>query len=284
MLVTEGANVNRARWKAGVHAFGLAALTMLALGTSGRAWADQELIKQGEETFKINLGGIFNQNNTTFRLDGSSGQSREIDLENAGLDKHPSSFLGEATWRFAAKHRIGIQTFAIERSASKTTTQDVQLGDNVVPAGTTLSAESKTQFFIVNYQYSFIKNDRLEFSGLAGLYGANFKFNFNATSPAINVDKSTTAPLPVLGARLDYFLNPRWTASLFGEAMKANIGDVDGRVYYAGVSTDYMVTRNFGLGLGYSLADLQVDVNKGDFHGRIGWRMNSFIGYGQLRF
>jgi hypothetical protein len=136
----------------------------------------------------------------------------------------------------------------------------------------------------VNYQYSFIKNDHPELAGLVGMYGARFKFNFNATSPVTNVDKRTDVPLPVLGARLDYFLTPRWTASLFGEAMKMKIGDVDGRVYYAGVSTDYMLTRHFGLGVGYSLADLQVDLDKADFHGQIGWRMNSLLGYAQLRF
>ena len=121
-------------------------------------------------------------------------------------------------------------------------------------------------------------------AGLVGLYGARFEFNFNATSPMINVNRSTDAPLPVLGASLDYFVNPRWTVSLFGEGLKMKSGDVDGRLYYAGISTDYMLTRHFGVGIGYSLADLQVDMDKGDFHGRIGWRMNSLFGYGQARF
>ncbi len=43
-----------------MHAISRAGLIMLALSTSGRAWADQDLIKQGEETLKINLGGIIN--------------------------------------------------------------------------------------------------------------------------------------------------------------------------------------------------------------------------------
>ena len=271
-------------WKDKMHAISRAGLIMLALKTSGGAWADQDLIKQGGETFKINLGGIINQNNTSLRLDSSSGQSREVDLEDAGLKEDSSGFLGWATWRFAANHRIGIQTFSIQRSGTKTTTESIQLGDTVVPAGTTLSAESKAQFLIANYQYSFIKNDNLEFCGLVGVYGTRFKFNFNATSPVINVNKSTDVPLPLLGASLDYFVNPRWTVSLFGEVMKMKIGDVDGRLYYVGVSTDYMLTRHFGLGIGYALTDLQADVTKGDFQGQMGWRTNSLFGYAQARF
>lgn len=265
-------------------AIDLAVVLLLAFGASDGAWADPQTIKQGEERFKINLGGIVNQNDTNLRIDGSSGQSREINLEDEGLEEDSVGLLGEVTWRFAAKHRIGLQVFAIARSGSKTTTEDLQLGDEVIPAGTLLSAESKTQFLIVNYQYSFIKNDRLELAGLVGFYGARFKFNFDANSPETHVDKSTDVPLPVLGARLDYFVTPRWTASLFAEGMKLKVGDVDGPMFYAGVSTEYMLTRHFGLGIGYSLANLELDVEKDDFRGSIDWRMNSLLGYAQLRF
>ena len=263
---------------------GAACLLVIALEVSGSVSAQTDVIRSGEETFKINLGGIINTTDTSLRLDGAAGRSAEVDLENAGLEDNFTSLLGAATWRFASKHRIGAQVFAIRRSASKTINQTIQLGDNVIPAGTTVSTESKSQFFTANYQYSFIKNSHLELAGLVGFYGARFKFKFDATSPATHVDAHTTAPLPVLGASLDYFVTPRWTVSVFGEGLKMKIGDVDGRVYYTGVSTDYMLTRHFGVGIGYSLADLQVDVDKGDFHGRVGWRMNSLFGYAQARF
>ena len=105
--------MNNTNSKDKIHAISGAGLTMLALGTSGGAWGDQDLIKQGEENFKVNLGGIINQNNTSLRLDSSSGQSREFNLEDAGLKEDSSGFLGWLTWRFAANHRIGVQTFAI---------------------------------------------------------------------------------------------------------------------------------------------------------------------------
>jgi hypothetical protein len=263
----------------------ISAMCLLALGwgLNASAKAEEDIIRSGEETFKINLGGIINNSNSSLRLDGSAGRSAEVDLENvAGLEDNFSSLLGAATWRFASKHRIGAEVFAIRRSASKTVNQTIQLGDTVIPAGTTVSAESKSQFFVTNYQYSFIKNSNLELAGLVGFYGARFKFNFDA--PATHVDAHTTAPLPVLGASLAYFVSPRWTVSVFGEGLKMKIGDVEGRVYYAGVSTDYMITRHFGLGIGYSLADLKVDVDKGDFRGQVNWRMTSLFGYAQARF
>jgi hypothetical protein len=55
-------------------------------------------------------------------------------------------------------------------------------------------------------------------------------------------------------------------------------------VVNAGISTDYMLTRNFGLGLGYNITDLELDVEKSDFAGRIRWRTDGLFAYGQLRF
>ena len=66
--------------------------------------------------------------------------------------------------------------------------------------------------------------------------------------------------------------------------LKVKINDVDGRTYNVGVSTDYMLTRNFGIGVGYSFVDLSVDVTKSGFTGHLGWKMNSVLGYAQMRF
>jgi hypothetical protein len=267
-----------------MHTITHAGLIMLAVGASAGAWADQGLIKQGEERFKINLGGTLTQNDSSLRLDGSNGQGREVDLEDAGLSDDSTGLFASATWRFASKHRIGLQTFSIRRDGSATTAETIGLGDQSVPAGTSLSADSEARFLIANYQYSFIKNDSLELAGMIGVYAARYKFKFDASSPVIDVDRNTDVPLPVIGASLDYYLNPRWTVSIFGEAMKIEIGDVDGRLYYGGISTDYMFTRHFGLGIGYSLSDMQTDVTKGNFEGQINWRITSLFGYAQFRF
>ncbi len=101
-----------------MHTIRRAGLIVLVLGTGGAAWANEEPIRHGEETFKINLGGILTRNDTTLRLDSSTGQSRAVDLEDAGLSEDSTGFLGSVTWRFASKHRIGIQTFSIQRSGT----------------------------------------------------------------------------------------------------------------------------------------------------------------------
>jgi hypothetical protein len=258
------------------------ALALLA--ACGPLQAADDWIKPGTETVKLNLGGIINRNNTTLRVDGQT-RGTEFDLEDvAGLDREASSLYAAATWRFAANHRVGVQFFETQRIATKTIDRTLVIEDNVFPINTTLSSEHDTSFFIVNYQYSFVRNETLEFAGLLGLYGARDRYRFSATTPMVDVSSSTTAPLPVLGLGLDWFVTPRWTVSVYGEGLQVKIGAVNGGMYYTGISTDYVLTRNFGLGLGYNVTGVNVDATEGDFSGKLGWRQSSFFGYAQLRY
>lgn len=262
-----------------------ALLAVLAWGSPTYAQEEEGFIAPGTETFKIGLGGVFNEADTTLRLDSSSGRSGEVDLEDvAGLERNMSSVFLLANWRFAPNHRIGLQAFQVKRDATKTTSRDIQLRDSVIPAGTQLELETESRFVVVNYQYSFIHNDRLELAGIGGLYGARFKFSFNASSPPTDIDASTNAPLPMLGLSMDWFITPRWTVSALAEGLAVKVGDIEGRTYNVVLATDYMLTRHIGVGLGVGWVDLSLDVSKNEFKGHVDWGMKSFFAYLQGRF
>ena len=88
----------------------------------------------------------------------------------------------------------------------------------------------------------------------------------------------------MFGISLDTFITPRWTVSTFFEGLLLKVGDVKGSISYLGMSTDYMLTRHFGVGLGISAVKLGVDATKNDFTGSFDWRSQSFFGYVQARF
>ena len=253
--------------------------------TAGHA-AAADLIRGGQETFKINFGGILNQSDSSVRVDGPNGRGVEVDLEGiAGLQRDVSSTLLSGTWRFSPNHRIGLQSFSVRRTAQKAIDQTLVIDDKTYPIGTNLSTEVKTQFLIGNYQYSFIRDDRVELAGMAGLYTARFRFRFNSTNPPTEVETKATAPLPVVGLSLDTFVTPRWTISAFAEGLYLKVDNVTGRVGYIGLSTDYMLARNFGVGLGFTSVATGADVeDSSGFRGAFEWRSKSAFAYVQLRF
>jgi hypothetical protein len=256
----------------------------------GQDFSGGNLIKPGQETFSFTLGGISNQFDTRSTLNGSTTRGTDINLERNGLPKDVSSFEATGTWRFASRHRIDADYFTTSRSGDRSYDTTVTIGDNTYPLGATVSAEVKNQFFFLDYRYSFMKTDDLELAGLFGFYGSHFEFNFNATAHGSgntvskSTSESTTVPLPVIGLTADWYIGPRWRVSGLLAGLKANIADVDGHVFLGGVSTDYMIFRNVGVGVRYLHSDLKVDITKSNFNGSIGWKMNSVSLYARLMF
>jgi hypothetical protein len=241
-------------------------------------------IRSGEERFKFNLGGVLARSDTSLRLDGQT-RGREFDLEDTlGLDKDRNTLDLEATWRFAARHRIGVRGFQLKRDAERTINETLQIEDRSFPINTTLRAESTTTFLLADYRYSFLKSERMELAGSLGVLGGRYEFRFQGSGSQTDVNKKITVPVPVIGARLDYFITPRWTASVFGQGIAFNIGDVDARAYYAGVSTEYMITRHIGVGAAYNLMGINLELEKSNFRGEIDLRTNNLTGFIQARF
>jgi hypothetical protein len=249
------------------------------------ASAADGLIRGGTETFKLNLGTILNQHDTTLRVDGQNGRGVSFGMEDiTGLQRDRWSTLASATWRFAPNHRVGFQSFSTRRHAERVIDRELVIDDQVIPVGTRLETTAKTTFLIANYQYSLVRDERVELSAMGGIYGARFRFTFDSTNPPRDIDQKATAPLPMLGIGLDTFITPRWTISTFFEGFKLKVGDVDGSLGYFGLSTDYMVTRHLGLGLGVNAASMKVEVTDGGFSGGLRYRTSSYFAYGQVRY
>lgn len=258
---------------------------LLLLPAPWFAFADEGPIRGGSEKFKLNFGTILNQNDTSLLIQGPQGRGVEFGLESAtGLAKDRWSTLASGTWRFAPNHRVGFQSFATRRSNSKVIDRELVIKDEVIPVGTQLQTTAKTDFLIANYQYSLLRDDRVELSAMAGIYGARFRFQFDSTNPPRNIDAKTTAPLPMFGISLDTFITPRWTVSTFFEGLVLKVGDVKGKIGYVGMSTDYMLTRHFGLGVGFNAVSIGADVTQDDYRGSFDWRSQSAFAYGQVRF
>ncbi len=269
-----------------------ALLIATACGAKAQDFLSQSFIKQGDETFTLNLGGILNQFGTSVRLDGPGLDGSNINLENSGLKKSLSSFDASGTWRFLSRNRIDALYFSASRSNSRMIDRDLTIDGVVVPINSTLTTQAKDQFFFVDYRFSFVKTDAVEVAGLLGLYGSQYKFRFSATHPldsggeasVLNATASTTVPMPLIGATLDWYINPQWKIAGSLSGIKAHIGSVDGSAFVGAVSTEYMLVRNFGIGAAYLHTDLNADVTKNSFNGNLNWKMNSVSLYGQFKF
>lgn len=243
----------------------------------------------GNETLRLAVGGILTRFDSNVRLDGESGNGTTIDLERDGLDKETRNLVLSATWRPAARHRISATYFGSERSGSRILETDVEIGDDVVPAGASLETVAKERYLFADYAYSFVKTPDVEIAGVLGLYASRFSFDLAATTKGAEPktfanSSSTTVPLPLIGASIDWYATPRlqFNASLTG--LKAKIGDIDGSVWLLNLGAEYMVVKNFGIGVGYMHTGVDVAVTKPRFNGAIKWDSNNLLLYALARF
>jgi len=263
------------------------ALAATSILLSQSALAD-DFIKGGSETFDLNLGGIVGQFDTSVRLDGAGSKGTQINLEGNGLTKNLSSIEASGTWRITDRNRVDFLYFGTKRSASHTSDHNITVDGNVIPAGSTVSAEAKADYLLFDYRYSFYKSDAWEFAGVLGFYGGNFDFTVAGPGAVVgtqvNVNQSTTVPLPLIGLSADWYIQPRWKVSSSLTGMQANIGNVDGKITVFGLSTDYMFTRNLGMGVEYLYTGINVGVSESGFNGNINFTNNAFLLYAHMMF
>ena len=88
----------------------------------------------------------------------------------------------------------------------------------------------------------------------------------------------------MIGASVDWYISPRWKVAGYIEDMDARIRNIDGHAIVAMASTDYMLTRNLGIGVRYMYSNVSADVEKTNFNGAFEWQMNSVSLYAKLVF
>ena len=269
---------------------GLAGLGMAMAAQAAHAEVDPSYGGQGTDKFTLSAGWAFTNLGGSLSLNGTTASGTDIGFNPDGKGASTNSFQASANWRVANRHRVSLLWYQTKRDTSYTTQNDIQIGNEFIPAGANASVDLTNNYFFGTYRYSFIKKDNLELAGLLGLYGSNLKFNFAASAypgnPTRNfaTSESTSLPLPVIGGSFDWYISPRWTAGTSLSGLKAKIGDIDGSIWVLTASTDYMVFHNFGIGLAYLHTDIDVDVTKSSYNGNIGINTNSFLIYGVVKF
>jgi hypothetical protein len=246
--------------------------------TTGKAG---EWINPGEERFYF-VGGVFLPAiDTTVRVDNKNtgGNGDEINLEDdLGFDDSQTTFYGNAYWRFFPRHRIGAGYFRFKDDTTATAQSQLEIGDEIFPVGASLSTEFKFEIFPIHYSYSFIKREKMEFSGTVGLhwYRIDFMVGGSASLGGPGADAQVTAeanaPLPLLGLSFQYNFTPKWTASIQGEGFALSYGDFDGNLVNLAARTEYWFFNHFGAGLALNWFRLDVEVDSSDWRGELEYK------------
>ena len=246
----------------------------------------------GQDKWKFELGGYFPAVDTQLKLDGGE-VGDNLDLEGLGLSSDESVWRLGGYWRFAKKHRMGFGYYKLSRDGSAGLSEEITIGDIIIPFEANVATELDMGFFSIDYLYSFYQGEKWEISGGLGAYWVDLEFSIGAS---LNIDgtpigggpvyESTdfSGPLPYLALSFEYYITPKWLATVKGGYFALSVGDVDGKLANLGAKLEYQFTQRFGLGLGYDGFRIDVDIEDGTLHSNLEYKYHGVQLYGVLRF
>ena len=82
----------------------------------------------------------------------------------------------------------------------------------------------------------------------------------------------------------DWYISPRWKAFGTLAGMAVEINGIEGNAGYFTLGTEYMITRNWGLGATWQYTKIGANANKSGFNGEFNWNANSALLYATAKF
>ncbi len=233
----------------------------------------------------VDLGVFFPDRTLRIHVNGTAlGANRDVDFEKRlRLKRNDETFALNLGWRFSEKWSLFTQYFDSSIGSRVVLMEDVEWKDSVFAAGTSVAGAQGFTLVRVFVGRAFDTSARHDFGVGAGIHwleiDAFIEGNVILAGGGVSFHReavSATGPLPNFGVWYQYSLSPRWALRSRLDWLEASVGDYDGIIINALFGLNYQTSDHFGIGLDYSLVELDVDVTKS------GWRGGAKITYDGL--
>lgn len=203
--------------------------------------------------FEMKLGGGFYTNfDTALTISSDVLVGARLDLEDTlGIDDTKSVFRFDANYAFSPRHELRLGAFDLNRSGTKTITEDLAIGEVVIPAGS-VDTEFGTTIVKLAYLYNFVADHRTLIGVSAGLHTMRFDTAFSTSSGSVEESFDVTAPLPVFGLHSEYALSRKWRMLGSIEFFQLDIGQARGGLTDTMLAFEHDLFEHVGWGFAYN--------------------------------
>ena len=236
-----------------------------------------------DEKVWLRLGAFNPDIDSRIRLDraGSSTPTGtdlvgERDLGLPRSKSVPSALIG---LRLAGRWRAEFEYFSLRRSGQAPLGLSVAFGDSVFSAAVNSKLDSTV--YRLSAGYSLLRTPNAEFGAVVGVHVTDFNVSLRGSALVNGIvlasaveERSRTLPLPTLGLYGAYGFAPNWLASSRLDVFQLNRGGYSGKLANFEANVEYQFAGNFGVGAGWRTNTLRLDVDRGNFMGRVSYRFS----------
>ena len=206
--------------------------------------------------------GIYKNNTDSkvIRLPTGGGPAEEIDLEDVlGVNRKDDVLHLEGIFRFAHFHRFQLSYFELGRESSKTLLQDIEIGDEIFPAGTTVDIDNDLETWRLAYGFSLMNDAQKELGLLVGMHVTEVEARVVASETGQRVESKVDTPLPVIGLFGSVALGEKTDLGARVELFRMEFDVYEGSLnaFYLGVNHSF--TDTIGAGIGYNYYSMNLD-------------------------
>lgn len=258
-----------------------AALTLTFIN----AHADDDYLWPIEQRFNADLGVFLIKNDTSVRVDGSTTEGTDINLQNEFGFDNQNRFRVDGYWRFLDRHKLRFLYFGSRASTDRIIDETIVFDNVTYPINSTVHAEFDTDIIELAYEYSFVRRNNFEISGTVGLHNFSIttRLNAQASSNGTGVDLSSSAkgegPLPVIGLRGIWALSDHFYFDAQAQFFSLKFDNYKGSLQDYKVTFTWQPFRNVGIGIGYNDFKTRLDVTQSDFEGRLDFGYSGALGF-----
>lgn len=218
------------------------------------------------DSFKVSgfelRAGIYKNNTDSkvIRLPTGGGPAEEVDLEDVlGVNKKDDVLHLEGIVRFAHFHRMQIGYFELGRESTTTLLEDLVIGDELFPAGTTIAVDTDLEIWRAAYGFSLMNDAQKELGLLVGVHVTNFDSVIVAPETGQTVESHFDTPLPVIGAFGSVALGEKTDLHASLEIFRMEFDRYEGSLNAFYLGLNHYFTDRVGAGVGYNYFAMNLD-------------------------
>jgi len=186
--------------------------------------------------------------------------------ETLGLDDTVDQGRMELYLRMGERFRLRFDYFKLNRYAATTLGEDVVFGDETFFTGEAIESSLDYRSLSFTFLYSFLRRENIELAAGLGVNLLEAEVAGEAVDRNAREEESGVAPLPTLALDGSWRFARRWSVNARGQYFSATYDDIDGTLSEWHLDVQYRWKPNFAVGLGYTLLDIDVDIEPNADH------------------
>ena len=222
------------------------------------------------------LGAFYSPSITTsVRYDPTTGVpagtlGTQVNAErDLGLPARMHQGRVEFMFRMRERHKLRVEYYESDRSASQVLANDIVFGNQTFLAGQQVQTSMNWRTFGLTYTYSVIHTDSIELGTGIGVFAVQAEAMGAIPATGQAQDESAAEPLPTLPVDFTWCISKRFSVNARGNYVKANVSGYSGSFTDLHADLQYRWNPYFSLGLGYTSMHISVSGDSSGFAGLV---------------